>query len=150
MKGRSCWESGTVRSLCNSGCLSKLNRGQYRAIAKATTQEHGAVTLLSICPTTKPSSSCYILLIVCLRCSCHSFILHVHPVICRHGCSLISASSLNNIAPHAVKKISLSSFLHSSLNAVSIPLSFFLLCCSRSDLIPLFSLRLLHLTFAYG
>lgn len=29
MKGRSCWESGTVRSLCNSGCLSKLNRGQY-------------------------------------------------------------------------------------------------------------------------
>ncbi len=29
MKGRSCWESGTIRSLCNSGCLSKLNQGQY-------------------------------------------------------------------------------------------------------------------------
>ncbi|XP_070820610.1 oxysterol-binding protein 2 isoform X5 [Chaetodon trifascialis] len=26
MKGRSCWELGTVRSLCNSGCLSKLNQ----------------------------------------------------------------------------------------------------------------------------
>ncbi|KAF3850814.1 hypothetical protein F7725_012586 [Dissostichus mawsoni] len=26
MKGRSCWESGTVRSLCHSGCLSKVNQ----------------------------------------------------------------------------------------------------------------------------
>eukprot|EP00063_Salmo_salar_P041879 XP_014016714.1 PREDICTED: oxysterol-binding protein 2-like isoform X5 [Salmo salar] len=26
MKGRGCWEPGTVRSFCNSGCLSKLNQ----------------------------------------------------------------------------------------------------------------------------
>ncbi|XP_014863393.1 PREDICTED: oxysterol-binding protein 2-like isoform X4 [Poecilia mexicana] len=26
MKGRSCWEPRAIRSLCNSGCLSKLNR----------------------------------------------------------------------------------------------------------------------------
>lgn len=29
MKGRRCWEPGTIRSLCNSGCLSSLNQGQY-------------------------------------------------------------------------------------------------------------------------
>lgn len=29
MKGRSCWEPGMVRSLCNSGCLGKVNQGQY-------------------------------------------------------------------------------------------------------------------------
>lgn len=81
----------------------------------------------------KPSSSCYLLLIVCLRGSCHSFIhlpLSLASVICRHGCSLISAASPNNAEPHAVKKkkkkSSLSSILHSSLHAVStIPLSLF-------------------------
>lgn len=43
-------------------------------MAKAITQQHGAVTLLSIRPTTKPSSSCHLLLIVCLGGSCHSSI----------------------------------------------------------------------------
>ncbi|TNN52913.1 hypothetical protein EYF80_036851 [Liparis tanakae] len=35
MKGRGCWEAGTVRSLCNSGCLSKVNQGTTSAPQRA-------------------------------------------------------------------------------------------------------------------
>lgn len=89
MKGGSCWDPGKVRSLCNSGCLSKLNQGQYSDGESCSTGARSC-PILSVCPMTKPSSSCHLLLIVCLRGSCHSSI-HLSPyvasVICRRGCS---------------------------------------------------------------
>lgn len=104
---------------------------------------------------TKPSLSCYLFLIVCLRGSCHPSFHPSSILSLRHLSSVardahISAVSLNNAAPHAVKGAvcPLSCTPHCMQSPSLLP--FFLLCCSRSDSFPLSSLRLLHLTFAYG
>lgn len=88
-------------------------------MAKAIAQEHGAVALLSICPTTKPSSSCHLLLIVCLRGSCHS---STHLPLC--GICHLSPWMLRFLQPPlTMQRQRLSFFLQSSLHAVSFPLS---------------------------
>lgn len=70
------------------------------AMAKAITQEHGAVTLLSIRPTTKPSSSRWLLCTVMWEVAViPSSICHLSPWML-----IFSAASLNNAASRAVKR----------------------------------------------
>lgn len=96
--------------------------GVSTAIAKAITQEHRAVTLFSVCPMTKPPSSCYLLLINIWQVAVipPSVFLPLASVIRCRGCS---ASSLNNAVPHAVKRAFCP--LSCSLHAVSFLLSSF-------------------------
>ncbi|XP_045559114.1 oxysterol-binding protein 2 isoform X3 [Salmo salar] len=63
MKGRGCWEPGTVRSFCNSGCLSKLNQGQYSSYSSAS---GGDSLHTPLTPPRRKTSACHLLHLVCL------------------------------------------------------------------------------------
>lgn len=88
-------------------------------MAKAIAEEHGAATLLSICPTRKSTASCYLLLNLYLRGSCHSSIHLCLSVSCDHGCSDF-CSLLQHCSASCRKTSALPCVLYTSQHAVSL------------------------------
>ncbi|XP_046872620.1 oxysterol-binding protein 2 isoform X2 [Hypomesus transpacificus] len=64
MKGRGCWEQGPVPSFCASGCLGK---GRQAACGSRAAAEPRTPSPLYGTARRKPSSSCHLLHLVCLR-----------------------------------------------------------------------------------
>lgn len=117
-------------------------------MAKAIAEEHGAATLLSICPTRKSTASCYLLLNLYLRGSCHSSIHLCLSVSCNHGCSDF-CSLLQHCSASCRKTSALPCVLYTSQHAVSLLIpSFSHSAYTQTSFLS--SRSLLHLAFAYG
>lgn len=71
MKGRGCLEPGTDHSFCNSGCLGKLNQGQYSSYNSAS---GGDSLNTPLTPPRRKNSACHLLHLVCLG--------GIHPSVC--------------------------------------------------------------------
>lgn len=104
MKGRGCLEPGTDHSFCNSGCLGKLNQGQYSSYSSAS---GGDSLHTPLTPPRRKTSACHLLHLVCLG-GIHPFIhpsLYIAPalsgfwlysVLPGSDCSLAGVSALDH------------------------------------------------------
>lgn len=135
MKGRSCWEPRAIRSLCNSGCLSKINRGQYGDSSGVVSKDAALeLSQSSSCVWRQVSSWCLFLSHIEI---CHSSIQLLVNRGCWHFCSI-----LEQCTGSLCEKRNLSPLFHFALHALSCLSS----CLSQLMLISAHFLPAFHST----